>query len=79
MKVVVLSFNSIHDALETQHLLEETSLFSNTIPTPTTISSECGISLMIKQADFHHIEDLQVQLHFSAHSGQFLSGKLHLD
>ena len=46
----LVTFYSTHQALKTEKTLKQYSLAVDLIPTPRNISSECGFSLLLKEA-----------------------------
>lgn len=47
----ILTFQSTHHAIATQEKLQNSRILFTVIPTPTEISSNCGIALSIASAD----------------------------
>ncbi|NLO61187.1 MAG: DUF3343 domain-containing protein [Spirochaetales bacterium] len=48
LRIIIITFKSSHDAIASQDILTNRNLEFKVIPTPSELSSECGISLEIK-------------------------------
>jgi len=47
----VLLYSTIHDVMRAEKLLKQAELWSDLIPTPRQLSSECGMALQLRPAD----------------------------
>ncbi len=70
MNVVILTFHSTHRAIEAQHLLEQNQVPFRVIPTPTEISADCGIALLLSHevagAGKHILTESKVPAHYTS-------------
>lgn len=46
------------DAIKGEKILSERKLIIEVMPTPTSITKSCGISILIKEEDFSLVKDL---------------------
>ena len=49
--LILLTFDSIHDVLRAEKVLKAAGLFCDLVPTPRSISSDCGMSIECLSAD----------------------------
>lgn len=52
----IVAFNSTHNAIKSEKLLQEANLKSTTLPTPREISASCGISIKFEKDDFEKVK-----------------------
>ncbi len=57
MKEFIFIFKNTHSVLKADEVLEKALVEREIIPTPKTISSECGLSIKV-QGDFEYVLDL---------------------
>ncbi len=58
MKKILLTFASIHYVLKAEKIIKKQGLFTDMIPVPKEISSDCGMALLIYEKDLTEIKSL---------------------
>ncbi|WP_343769921.1 DUF3343 domain-containing protein [Clostridium malenominatum] len=54
----LLIFKNTMDAIKGEKILSEKKLIIEVMPTPTSITKSCGISILVKEEDFTLVKDL---------------------
>jgi len=55
---VLLTFPSIHYVLKAEKLIKGLGLFTDMVPVPKEISSDCGMALLVREEDLNQITSL---------------------
>jgi len=55
---VIVLYDSIHDVMRTESAVKRAQLWSDLVPTPRQLSSECGMSLVIAAADLPRVLEI---------------------
>ncbi len=58
---LLLTFDGIHDVIKAERLLLGLGLTCDLVPTPRTLSSDCGMALECLLADRAHLQDLHAR------------------
>ncbi len=58
---VLLTFDSIHDVLKAEKLLLRLGLSCDLVPTPRTLSRDCGMAIECRRADQASLQDLKLR------------------
>jgi len=54
----LITFKNTHSAISAEKILKEKGFEAIVIPTPTTLTKSCGISLRIKPEDFPKLSEI---------------------
>jgi hypothetical protein len=54
----LITFKNTHDAISTEGVLKRSSISHLVVPTPTSITGSCGISIKINEAEFEKVSQL---------------------
>jgi hypothetical protein len=57
-ELILAIFPSIHDVMAVEALLIEHQIWLDLIPKPTSISSDCGMAILLQAAQIHQIAAL---------------------
>ena len=61
MKKTLLVFASIHYVLKAEKLIKKQGLFTDIVPVPKEISSDCGMALLVNAKDLFDIKSLLIE------------------
>lgn len=76
MNKTVLSFRCTHDAIASQHRLTTGTIPFQVIPTPTEITSDCGIALLVDAGETDQALGLLAPLEITLTAATFVKGRL---
>lgn len=54
----IVAFNSTHNAIKSEKLLQNAELKVTTLPTPREISASCGISIKFEKEDVDKVKSI---------------------
>lgn len=54
----IVAFNSTHNAIKSEKLLQDANLKVTTLPTPREISASCGISIKFEKVDVDTVKSI---------------------
>lgn len=54
----IVAFNSTHNAIKTEKLLQKDDIKATTLPTPREISASCGISIKFEKDDIERVKNV---------------------
>lgn len=54
----IVAFNSTHNAIKTEKLLQKDDIKATTLPTPREISASCGISIKFEKEDLERVKNI---------------------
>jgi len=57
-KLVLLTFSTVHSALNAENILKELHLKHQVMPVPRAITTECGLCISIAAEDFYKVQAL---------------------
>jgi hypothetical protein len=59
----ILQFDSIHHVLAAEQLLVERNIWSDMVPTPRDVHSDCGMVLQFRPTDWEEVSSALTALH----------------
>ena len=71
----IVAFNSTHNAIKTEKLLQKEDIKATTLPTPREISASCGISIKFEKEDMDRVKTILDENEIS-YKGLFMIEKL---